>query len=291
MNHLNDSRNGDSNMNVNDITFGVEIETTLPAAAQTRVGGHGCGVQVPWLPAGWLADRDPSIQADAGRVACEFVSPVLKGSEGVQQLINAIRLIKEKGGQVNASCGLHIHVGFDRSDRKSLKRLTTLVANFEKAIFASTGTKSRENGRWCHGVQRYGQFDVAAQRSTCDRYHVLNLGSGKPTVEFRPFAATLNTIKILGYVRMCVGLVEKAITTKRVTKWTAKVPVTTSPIHRSGEGQTALTRLFYALGWTKGREAHVYGNVVADNCPDMIANKKELMRLARKYDHGIAVVE
>ena len=61
------------------------------------------------------------------------------------------------------------------------------------------------------------------------------------------------------YVRMCVALVERAIRAKKTTNWTAKTPKESSPIHRSGEGQTAVTRLFYQLGWTKGRHARGFG--------------------------------
>ena len=73
---------------------------------------------------------------------------------------------------------------------------------------------------------------------------------------------------------------------KKLPKWVAKTPVESSPIHRRGEGQTALTRLFYGLGWTKGREDHTFGDVRADELPGVEAVKKELMRLARKYDRG-----
>ena len=74
---------------------------------------------------------------------------------------------------------------------------------------------------------------------------------------------------------------------KKLPKWVAKTPVETSPIHRSGEGQTALTRLFYGLGWTKGREDHTYGDIQPEELPSIEATKKELMRLARKYDGNI----
>lgn len=110
------------------------------------------------------------------------------------------------------------------------------------------------------------------------------LGGRKPTVEFRVFAGTTNPLKAIGYVRLCLGIVEKALSMKKLPKWIAKKPVETSPIHRNGEGQTALTRLFYGLGWTKGREDHTFGDVQADDLPGVEAVKKELMRLARKYD-------
>jgi hypothetical protein len=275
-------------MNANDLTFGIEIETTMPIGS-TPVGGHGCGVQVPWLPQGWLADRDPSIQVDAaGRMACEFVSPVLKGAAGLKQLLGAVAEIKAHGGKVNASCGIHVHVGFDRNDTVTLEKLVTLVANHEKAIFASTGTKSRETGRWCHSVKRYGNAESARQGAGNQRYHVLNLTNittgRKPTVEFRAFSSSLNTIKIVGYIRMCIGLVELAHNTKRVTKWNAKTPVETSPIHRGGEGATEINRLFYKLGWTKGRTNYVAGNVTCDGAATVEQVKNKFNELAKKYD-------
>jgi len=274
-------------MNASDLTFGVEIETTMPTGS-THAGSHGAGYQVAWLPAGWLADRDPSIRTTRGRIAVEFVSPVLKGAEGLKQLIDAVKKIKEMGGTVNASCGLHIHVGFDRTNRAALDRLTTLVANHEKAIFASTGTKKREQGRWCRGLQHYGNRVAAGQNAGTMRYHVLNLtnltSGRRPTVEFRAFSATLNIIKIVGYVRMCLGLVELAHNSKRIAPFVAKVPVETSPIHRAGQGQTEVCRMFYKLGWTRGRTDYVSGDVDCAGAPKLQTVKKQIMRLAKQYD-------
>jgi len=269
-------------MNAAEITFGIEIETTIPAGT-IAVGPHGAGYDIPQLP-GWKADGDPSIRRSRGRVACEFVSPVYKGAEGLRQLVADVAAIKAMGATVNASCGLHVHVGFDRADAEATAKLATLVANFEKAIYASTGTKNRERGRWCAGLSRYGNVQRAVQTAGIQRYHVLNLASRKPTVEFRAFSGSLNPQKIVGYVRLCVGLVERALTAKRQTNWTPKPVAATSPIHRKGEGQTALTRLFYQLGWIKGRQPHTHGDLTGEGLPPIRASKKVLMQLARKYD-------
>jgi hypothetical protein len=281
-------------VNVNDLTFGVELEVTLPAGT-CPVGGYHAGVQVPQLPPGWKAERDGSIQASPGFMAAEIVSPVLKGAEGLSQLKAVCDWLNSVGAKVNRSTGFHVHVGFNASDMGALRRLVCLVANFEKALFAATGTHSREEGTHCRGIQQNHQFVTAfhatrvARPGLCNnRYHVLNLTNllryGKPTVEFRVFAGTTNALKALSYVRLCLAIVEKALNMKKLPKWVAKTPVETSPIHRSGEGQTALTRLFYNLGWTKGRESHTYGDIQPEGLPTIEAGKKELMRLARKYD-------
>jgi hypothetical protein len=270
-------------MNAEEITFGVEIETTVPRGT-LAVGPHGNGYAIPQLT-GWKADHDPSIRARRGHEACEFVSPVFQGSDGLKQLLTDLATIRGMGAKVNVSCGLHVHVGIDKSNTELTTKLITLVSNFEKAIYASTGTKRREQGRWCHGLNRYGDAETARQNGQYSRYHVANLATGdKPTVEFRAFAATLDAVKLSMYVRMCVGLVERAMLAKKTTDWTAKTPKESSPIHRSGEGQTAITRLFYQLGWTKGRQPHVHGDLKGQNIPALIRGKKELVRLARKYD-------
>ncbi len=187
-------------MNVEDITFGVEIETTLPRGT-LAVGPHGHGCDIPALT-GWKADRDPSIRARNGQEACEFVSPVLKGSEGLKQLLADLAVIRGLGAKVNTSCGLHVHVGIDKNDAELTARLITLVSNFEKAIYASTGTKRRERSRWCNGLNHYGDAETARQSGQYSRYHVANLATGtKPTVEFRAFAATLDAVKLSIVVR------------------------------------------------------------------------------------------
>lgn len=275
-------------MNAADITFGIEIETTLPVTLNYPVGAYHVGVQAQGLPEGWLAMRDGSIRTSRGRIGCEFVSPVLKGAEGLRQVVAVVKQLREMGAMVNSSTGLHVHVGFDRNNREALERLVTLTANFEKAIYASTGTKSRETGSYCRPIASQGNAQTALLNGRGDRYRVLNLtnllSGNKPTVEFRAFAGTLNEAKIVGYVAMCLGLVEKSYKAARVTNWTAKPVAPTSPIHRSGEGQTAVTRLLYSLGWTKGRTDHVFGNLFEQGIPALRTIKRTLIKLARKYD-------
>lgn len=280
-------------VNVNDLTYGVEFEVTLPAGI-IDVGMYHRGVQVPQLPEGWKAERDTSIQPAPGYMAVEIVSPILKGAEGLRQIKVVCDWLNSVGAKVNRSTGFHVHVGFERSNKDGLRRLVSLVANFEKALFASTGTHSREQGMFCRPVQDDDRYQRAFRDGftlpvSLPRYHVLNLanllGNTKPTVEFRLFAGTTNHLKAIGYVRLCLGIVEKALNLKKLPKWVAKTPVESSPIHRKGgEGQTALTRLFYGLGWTKGREDHTFGDIQPEDLPTIEATKKELMRLAKKYD-------
>src|SRR5262245_6615535 len=91
---------------VESMTFGVEIETTIPYG-RIRVGMHGRGIPIPELRNEWKADRDPSIRTTSGREACEFVSGIFKGSAGLKQCLADLETIKTQfGAAVNASCGL-----------------------------------------------------------------------------------------------------------------------------------------------------------------------------------------
>lgn len=272
-------------MNANEITFGIEMETHLPASDTCQPGPHRFGRQVAWLPQGWLGDADPSIVTPAGRKACEFVSPILKGREGLEQLLDAIAAINDHGAKVNDSCGLHIHVGWT-GDETATARLIHLVANFEKAIYATSGTHKRETGRWCASISRHGDAQTARQNAQIERYHVLNLTNlHAGHVEFRVFCGSTNATKIVSYIRLCLALVAKAAESQRPIRFIAQPTVETSPVHRSGEGQTQLTRAFYAFGWIKGRVKRVFGLVDCEGAADLQATKKELMRLAKKYDN------
>ena len=269
-------------MNASEITFGIEIETTIPSGA-IPVGSYTRGLPVIALP-GWQAKHDGSIRRSRGRQGCEFVSPVLKGADGVAQVKAAVAYIKSIGGRVNASCGVHVHVGFDKSNAVANEKLVTLVANFEKAIYATTGTKSREQGHYCQPISRHGSFQAAQPAIRNSRYQVCNVATEKPTIEFRAFSGSLDEKKLVSWVMLSVGIVERALKAARATNWTAKPVSPTSPIKRKGEGQTALTRLFYQLGWIKGRQSHTFGNVAGADAAELKSMKRAMMKMARKYD-------
>jgi hypothetical protein len=270
-------------MNAAEITFGIEIECSIPVDHAPAVGGYHHGLQIAGMPEGWNAQSDSSIHAARGFRAVEIVSPVLKGANGLYQVKQVVQWLNEIGARVNRSTGLHVHIGFDRQNEAQMKKLVTVVANFEKALYASTGTRAREQGCYCRPVAN-SQAHQEMRLDYVTRYHVLNVQTGRPTVEFRAFAGTLSYVKIVAHVRTCLGLVEKSLKIRRMPKWTAKTPVETSPIKRGGEGLTALNRLFYWLGWTKGREQYTFGLVTDAEVPTMDACKDTLVRLARKYD-------
>jgi len=282
--------------NANQIAFGIEFETTLPARDRTPIGSYHRGTQVPWLPAGWKAERDSSIQPRVpGRRPCEFVSPKLRGYEGVQQVAAAIDAMNARGARVNETCGLHITITWD-GDAAALARLISLVGNHERAIYASTGTKRRERIRYAKKIKDYGNHAAAKTRCEADRYHLLNLthlARGRNRIEFRAFAGTLNKTKVMGYLMMVLGLAELALNTTRCSAWNyTKRDGTRSCWDRNGagEGETELRRLFYRLNWTRGwyrrDKTKAYGELAGANGdrPAWKAIKAKLTKMAQKYD-------
>jgi hypothetical protein len=281
----------------NDLTFGIEIECSIPYAAMAQkgwvVGSYSSGAAIPNHD-GWKAKSDCSIRAEAGCTALEVVSPVLKGAEGIEAVKKMIKQLNEMGAKVNASTGFHCHVGC-KGDLAVIRRLVALVSNNEQAIYASTGTKTRETAQWCRSIKTklkpiYDEASQASLRRVAgthhDRYHILNLTNivtgVRNAVEFRAFAGTTNINKILGYICMCIGIVERAHETSKACTWDAKPVGDHSSLKRDGDGETALARLAMQMGWKNAPSgSRVFGVVEG---VDMKAACKELFRLAAKYD-------
>ncbi|RPH76859.1 MAG: hypothetical protein EHM77_08720, partial [Planctomycetaceae bacterium] len=165
-------------MNANEFTFGIEIETIAPNSAVQndglRIGPYKRGIQVPYLPAGWKAEADGSIDNSAGGHKCEIVSPILRGAEGLTQVVEVVAALEAKGHRVNPSCGVHVHVGWDQAwTADALARLVTIIAYVERGLYAITGTKSRERSRYCGGVRKYGNQKDAKPNLDRNRYHAL----------------------------------------------------------------------------------------------------------------------
>jgi hypothetical protein len=277
-------------MNADEITFGCEFEVFIPEdKIDFRIGGYHSGIQIPQLPEGWLAERDGSIHADPGCKPVEIVSPILKGADGIRQILLVGQFLAERGAKVNISCGFHVHVGFDRRNRAALARLVATVANHEKGIYAVTGSVLREAGPYCRtmferSIRRVHENDGLLHDSI-DRYRLLNLTNiaepgGKPTVEFRAFAGTIDAITAIAYVKICVGFVERSIKDNCPRCFGRKIPKSVV------DGQSAAKRMLAFLGW--GKDSAEYGAIGGFDTlvyrPIYKKVKKTIRDMAKKYD-------
>jgi hypothetical protein len=302
-----------------EYTIGVEIECLIPSREVRRLGiqigsyHHGCPLPAPF-PAGWTAERDGSLRTDRrGYVPVEIVSPVLRGRAGIEQVKEVAKILKGLGATVNSTCGFHVHIGAASvagSDHAAqaewVSKLLYQTAMHEQALYASTGTRRRENGHYARSIkeQRRLADDVRKAPKTrkaerlrdrlyySARYSVLNLTNlftHKPTVEFRYAAGTVEWVKMLGHIQTCLALAERA-TEQAKLDWDGIASERT--YHQNGTGARALDRFFYLTGWTKGRRdvgkpVVQMAGWIAD-LADLNAVKRELKRLARKYDGAAA---
>ena len=288
-------------------TFGVEIECFVKNGSLPRGTcrmpsevGHG-------FPIGWKIKTDSSLHSRLrNHRAVEIISPILKGVDGLQQVELVSALLRQNcDARVNRTCGFHIHVGAKSvagpmADDVAgwVSNLINLVGQHELALYASTGSRFRATKcRFTRSIKadyteskreelKKKKWDVLKQQVTgMSRYRTLNVNNlynQKMTVEFRVFEGTLNFTKMLGYIQMALGLCEKAMGPA------VKFNAPKTKIYKGGDGQKALERLFYLLGWNLGRK-----DVGKPECTSLgwIADlgrlpgvKRQLRRLAKKFD-------
>lgn len=263
-----------------ELTYGIEIECGINQDAPVRVGAYHGGCDCTALPSfegrNWRADRDGSLYFRS-RKAVEFVSPVLKGASGLDNIRATCAQIKAWGGQTNASCGLHVHVAFPTDSVAAMRRLTMLCAQFEDALYASSGTPDRRAGNYCrpikternksinwsaypdkHAINRdYNAGDIS------DRYRILNwtnfLSGRLPTVEFRVFSGSLNPAKIAAWVQVCLTLVEMALDGVEAGGWDARV--TNWESFGSTKGEQNVRYMTRRCWFGHGHKAKNYGEL------------------------------
>ena len=282
-------------MNANTYTFGIELELAAPDSVirnhGLRIGAYHVGTQVPFLPAGWTAQRDASLSTSAGYTPCEIVSPILRGAEGIDEVIRVLAKLNELGFIIARNSGTHVHVGWDDAwGAETLARLISIFSYLEKGLFATTGTRRREQGTYCKGIRKHGNAPKAKQALDPDRYSALNISNlannrtNKKTVEFRLFSGSLNATKIVGWIQLCLGIVERAVEAKRLPTWEPKPA--TGGWKKGGIGQSECERLFGFLKWSDGYRRLNHGKQYGWICDTISQDdvKKEFRRLAKKYD-------
>ncbi len=286
------------------IKFGIEVESHMPERFAPYVGPYHAGKRQSWLPSYdgnmWKAERDCSIDYPPGRTESEFVSPVLCGRIGMENAMQAIRKIKSRDAMVNDSCGIHVSVNFTGDD-KALARLINLVARFEPALRAITGSKYRETGgncgtiyarsirqheRRCENADSTTKANAMRRHIATDKFHMLNLSCyrphvGKRRIEWRAFPSTLCPTTFAGYIWISLGLTQLAINSKRMLSWRSKA----TWANGFGEGYQNLEVLLEKLGWSYTYNGES-GIVRSESTPHSKAVVKALRKLAKEYNQA-----
>ena len=203
----------------------------------------------------WSVQRDSSVAGDGGE-SCELVTPILRGTSDILLLQDVVRSIRKKGGRVNKTCGMHVHIGAKDYTPQNLRILSNMWHSRQPILYAGCLVNSENrNVNYCQPlsddfidrlnkikpqdwltfwqqwyydyeprINNFADVNIVSVRHYHDsRYHSLNLHSFnmRRTIEFRLFNGTLHAGKVKTAVQLCLALVCCA---KEKTKATAKVP-------------------------------------------------------------------
>lgn len=199
--------------------FGVEIEmvglNTTTAAQVLRNAGIDANAESynHRTTSSWKVTTDASI----GYGNSEVVSPILEGSEGVDEVRKVMSALNEAGGDVSVKCGLHVHIEAVDLTAADMANVIRRYANFEMDIDAFM-PQSRRNGIYCKNFSgctflssALSQDDKRRMAQTWrDRFYKVNLQSYAKygTIEFRQHSGTLNGAKAANWINFLQQFVE-----------------------------------------------------------------------------------
>ncbi len=233
-------------------TFGVEIECIVPYSKAAERQGLAWD---RWLAASleemtgmpfnrgqysgeqWGIKSDGSLNTaglDRSRtwLALEVVSPVLRPADGYEKLTKVCNALISLGTKVNASCGLHVHIGavdLNAGERRNLlsqfiryerffdlilpasRRTTKYAASMRSKISATrnASTKAAE-----HAILRLlaakTEAEVNALFAANHHDRMANALGEHGTIEFRQHSGTINPEKVVNWVQLVSAFFEKA---------------------------------------------------------------------------------
>lgn len=189
----------------------------------------------------WKFQFDSSIHGDE-REKCELVTPILNYND-IGTLQELIRRLRKAGAKSSASrgCGVHIHIGAQGHNAKTLRNLANIMASHEELLISALNISSSRVRSYCNTVNETflkklnekkpetmsqladiwyttnnANFDRTAHYNS-SRYHILNLHAvfTKGTIEFRLFQfdepstgrrGGLHAGQLKSYIQLCLAL-------------------------------------------------------------------------------------
>lgn len=205
--------------NANTLTFGVECETynVLRDALIREVEQRNISIQSEGYNHRdnnqyYKIVSDASIQGANGQ---EVVSPILKGTQGLNSLKQVCDSLNAIGAKVNRTTGLHVH--FDAS-KISDSHFVQIFKNYQKleSVIDSFMPQSRRanNNGYCKSIQdiSYDSCNTKSDiiRANGTRYRKVNAESylSHKTVEFRQHSGTTDYDKIANWINFLRKLIQ-----------------------------------------------------------------------------------
>jgi len=272
------------------ITFGVELETTISATSGVVVGAYHGGATVrngadratnrplpapTFHGAHWKAERDGSIRCRSDQMACEFVSPILQGTDGLHCLSEFLDWAKAIGATVNATCGCHVTVGVESiigtRDPQAVGEYARKLAHIARwhamSLYGQTGTGRHLNhyshtlgddvGMLARRMQRRTRLQDKVDAATRCGRGMVNFRKvfSHGVIEFRVFAGTLNRQKLLHHLATVLGLCRRAAEVECLGGFKKNK----AQLKRTATARDALRFLWDYLGWTGSKRPVALG--------------------------------
>ena len=115
---------------------------------------NGYGAWSAWDAEGreWKFQKDNSIEGPADE-ECEMVTPILRYSD-METLQELVRQLRHAGAKSDAArgCGVHIHIGANGHDAKTLRNLANIMASHESLLANALNLDSYRIDRYCRMV-------------------------------------------------------------------------------------------------------------------------------------------
>lgn len=236
-------------------TIGVEIEmTNISREATCRVVAEYYGTTSTIRRIGgfydkwtckdnqgrtWTAMSDSSIRS-RGAGTAELVTPILKYDD-IKDLQEIVRKLRHKKAISNPEygCGVHIHIGANGHNAKTLRNLANIMASHEQLIAKAINVANSRINSYCRVVdadflKRVNRRKPTSMSGLADcwygsdtygrdghyhssRYHMLNLHATftKGTIEFRLFQfdnpgngrkGGLHAGQLKSYIQLCLAM-------------------------------------------------------------------------------------
>lgn len=209
-------------------TFGIEIEFANPlriSRVQIASKLRAAGLDVQNQSYNHRVQRCWKLITDS-TCGLELVSPVLRGSDGIEQIKIAMRVLDGLGMKVNRSCGLHIHLGMDDMDAEAIRDMI-LSYHSNQELIDYLLAPSRRSAHYCRKLTRNDVSRLNRINSLSDvgntgatRYKTVNVHSYNRygTIEFRQHQGTLDGNKAACWIELLLGLADAARTNGRITR-------------------------------------------------------------------------
>lgn len=166
----------------------------------------------------WKIEHDSSVTRGMypRAIGGEIVSPILRGTDGFDQITKVLKAVRTAGGTINKKCGLHVHVDMRNLTPLGRAKVVTSWQAWQNEI-AKIVAKSRHNNHYCRMLNKnetdYWVRQIkAGNEAVGERYRTLNMTPFRRigTYEFRLHQGTLNAAKVIGWVKFLIAFAEMA---------------------------------------------------------------------------------